>query len=262
LAVSQDVKGTIMEKRLTEWKNKCALVTGASAGVGKATVHVLAQLGMKVAIAARRRERLEELAADLKNQAADVLVLSGDQIDPEFNRQMFAEIRQRWGGVDLLVNNAGKSGGKGVADADFDEAQSCLNLNVRAAFICMQEAVKDMRRHGFGTIINISSMTGHRTVPGRGSGVYGASKHALRAVTEGLRCELTAQKAGIKVSLISPGMIDTEWHRDRSNLEKRPDYDFEPLAPEDVAEAVLYILSTSPHANVCDVLLRPVEQVF
>ncbi len=98
-------------------------------------------------------------------------------------------------------------------------------------------------------------MTGHRVVAGRTSVTYGASKHALRVLTDGLRAELAAKKSPVKVAMISPGMVRTEWHS-----RARHEYEYRPLEPEDIADVAMYILSAPRHLQVCDVLVRSIEQ--
>lgn len=246
-----------INNRLKKWKGKVALVTGATSGIGQSTARALAKLGMKLAISGRRLERLRKLKTDFEELEVECITLVGDQTEMDTNRNFFHQIRKRWGGIDVLINNAGTGGGQGMVDVDLKTIDQCIDLNVRAALVCMQEAVNDMRDKGEGAIVNISSMGGHRMIPRpNSSAVYSASKHALRIITDGLRSEMAAKKIRLKIALISPGMVDTEWHnRDRE------EYEFEPLEPEDVTDAILYILSTPPNVQVCDILIRSVDQI-
>ena len=182
--------------------------------------------------------------------------MEGDQRNEDTNRGFFRKIRDSWGGVDILVNNAGMSGGRGFAKVDWATVESCLDLNVRAVGLCMQEALKDMEGKEDAAIINISSMNAHRVVAERGSVTYSASKHTLRILTDGLRAELAARKSSIKVAMISPGLVRTDWH-DRAPHE----YEYRPLEPEDIADVAVTILSAPRHVQVCDVLVRSIEQV-
>ncbi len=245
-----------MIRRLERWQNRAALVTGASSGIGWAASVALAELGMKVAIAGRRVERLALLREQLEALGAQTLTIPGDQTDMETNRQMFRLIRESWGGVDVLINNAGVTCGRGVTGEDFAVLERCLDLNLKAALLCMQEAAADMRPRQDGAIINISSLNAHRVIPARGAAVYAAAKHALRLLTDGLRAEFAEAKLPIKVAAISPGLVATEFHRSSPDA-----YAFRPLMPQDVSDAVLYILAAPPHVQVCDILLRSVEQV-
>jgi NADP-dependent 3-hydroxy acid dehydrogenase YdfG len=155
----------------------------------------------------------------------------------------------------VLVNNAGVTGGKGVADNDLESFDRCMNLNLRAATICMQEAIADMAGKTEAAIINISSMNAHRIVAGRTSEFYAAGKHALRVITDGARAELAGKRSSVKVAMISPGMVDTEWHHPVSGRRE-----FKPLEPEDIA--VLYILSAPAHVQICDIQIRAIHQVY
>lgn len=240
-------------ENVTRWKEKVALVTGASSGIGRATALALARIGMKVAITGRREERLRDVQSSIEDMGSEALSIAGDQTIAETNHMFFAEVRKKWGGVDVLVNNAGTPGGTSVTNAGFETIQSCFDLNVLAASVCMREAVADMRRRGAGVIVNVTSMRAHRFLAG-GSVAYSASKHALRLMSDGLRTELAAEKSPIKIAMVSPGRVKTEmlagWEGDYKILE-----------PEDIADAVLYILSAPSHVQICDMLIRPVGQV-
>jgi NADP-dependent 3-hydroxy acid dehydrogenase YdfG len=247
-----------MQETLKRWQGRTALVTGGSSGIGRAAAMALADIEMRIAISGRRSERLGEVKEVIEERGSEALVLQGDQTVAAANYAFFEKIRDTWGGVDLLVNNAGTSGGRPFVDVEFSVIQDCFDLNIRAAAICMREAVKDMKARDGGTIINLSSMNAHRYVAGRGSPAYAASKHALRLLTEGLRSELAAEKSPIKIAMISPGLVDTDFHRDRGIAS----FGFPPLQPEDIVQAMLYILSTPPRVQVCDIQIRPIHQSF
>lgn len=251
-----------MENPLNRWHGKIALVTGASSGIGRALATDLGMLGLKVAVAGRRVVELDAVAAEIRRAGGEALVLVGDQVELETSRRFFAEIRARWAGVDVLVNSAGVRGGTSVLTAPLAELQAGFNVNVLAATVCMREAVADMRRGAGGVIINVSSMTGHRLLPGT-PGPYAATKHALRIMTDGLRAELAAEKLPIKVALLSPGMVDTPWHRQPEGvLAKTGAYPYEPLQPADIIAAVRYILAAPPHVQIGDIQLRSTGQPF
>jgi NADP-dependent 3-hydroxy acid dehydrogenase YdfG len=251
-----------MESDLTRWRGKIALVTGASSGIGRALAMDLGILGMKVAVAGRRRAELEMLAAAIRQAGSEALVLVGDQAELATNQRYFQELHAHWGGVDVLVNSAGVRGGASVLAAPLEELLAGFNLNVLAATICMREAVADMRGKAAGVIINLSSMTGHRLLPGT-PGPYAATKHALRIMTDALRAELAAEKLPIKVALLSPGLVDTPWHLQPGGvLVKAGAYPYEPLQPADIVAAVRYILSAPAHVQVGDIQLRSTGQPF
>jgi NADP-dependent 3-hydroxy acid dehydrogenase YdfG len=251
-----------MEIPLTRWRGKVALVTGASSGIGRALAVDLGLLGLKVAVAGRRAAELEAVAAEIREAGGEALVLVGDQAQLATNLRFFQEVRTRWGGVDVLVNSAGVRGGASILGAPLDELQAGFNVNVLAATLCMREAVADMRSRGAGVIINVSSMTGHRMLPGT-PGPYAATKHALRIMTDGLRAELAAENLPIKVALLSPGLVDTPWHSQPGGvLAKTGAYPYEPLQPADLVSAVRYILASPPHVQIGDIQLRSTGQPF
>jgi 17beta-estradiol 17-dehydrogenase / 3beta-hydroxysteroid 3-dehydrogenase len=247
------------EHGMTRWTGRVALVTGASEGIGRAVASMLARSGMRVAICARSVERLESLARELPD--ASLFVHRADLRDEAQILGLFSEIRRSLGGVDLLVNNAGLGYDSSLLSGKTEHWREMLDVNVLALAIATREALADMRRTDQGHIVHMSSMAGHR-VPA-GSGVYAATKFAVRALTEALRQELRALGSRIRVSSVSPGTVETEFAARASGSEEaaRECYSrFEPLRPEDVAEAVRYLISAPPHAEVHDILMRPTAQ--
>jgi NADP-dependent 3-hydroxy acid dehydrogenase YdfG len=217
---------------------------------------------MKVAITGRNSSALEDTAKAIRDAGGTTLVLAGDQRDPEVNRRFFADVAAHWGPVELLVNNAGTMGGRSLLNAEWSELQAAIDLNIRAALICMREAAEAMRGRPEAAIINISSMTGHRVVPGTPA-LYAATKHALRLITDGVRNELAERGDRVKVALISPGLVDTPWHSKPGGLVAgKGAYPYLPLGAADIVSAVRYILSAPPDVQVCDILIRPAAQQF
>src|SRR5581483_4651122 len=188
-----------------------AVVTGASSGIGAATVRALAAAGASVVAAARRRERLEALATDLAARGAEVVVQPTDMRREEDVLRLFAVARERLGGVDVLVNNAGLGRAAPLSSAPTELWREMLEVNVLGLCIATREAIQDMERRGSaGHVVHVSSMAGHR-IPGPESGVYAATKFAVRALTEALRQELRARQSPIRVTAISPGHVLTEF---------------------------------------------------
>jgi NADP-dependent 3-hydroxy acid dehydrogenase YdfG len=249
-----------IEHGISRWSGRVALVTGASSGIGRAVAERLIKANMKLAIAARREERLLELATEAPEGA--VLPLRVDLRNTCEIQRMFDEVRERWGGVDVLVNNAGLGHLAPLLDGDTEQWREMLEVNVLSLCICTREAVRDMRRQGNGGhVIHISSMAAHRVPPD--SGVYSATKYAVRALTEALRQELREAKSEIRVSAISPGFVETEFaaHYHKSEEAAQRTYGrYQVLTAEDVADAVEYVLGAPPHVQVHDVLMRPRDQ--
>lgn len=187
---------------------KVAIVTGASAGIGEATARVLAAAGLRVAACARRRERLDRLAAAIAAAGGEAATYPLDVTDGPAVRAMADDVAARWGGIDVLVNNAGRGLSATFEDSTPEELRELLELNVVAAFMATQAVLPWMRRQGHGHVINVSSIVGQRGVPYRS--VYSATKFALGGLSEALRVELAG--TGIHVSLVYPIGTATEFH--------------------------------------------------
>ncbi len=248
---------------MRRWEGKVALVTGASAGIGEATAVALGRAGMRVVGCARRIERLEGLRARLQGEGIEFMPIQADLRKEAQILEMFDAVRSRWGGVDALVNNAGLGHSAPLIDGATEHWREMLEVNVLALCVCTREAISDMRARGdAGHVVHISSMAAHR-VP-TGSGVYAATKHAVRALTEGLRQELRALGSSIRITSVSPGFVETEfaalYHKDEAAAAETYGRT-KVLEADDVAEAVLFALGMPAHAQIHDILMRPTAQV-
>ncbi len=245
---------------MERWQGRVALVTGASSGIGRATALELARAGMKVAVCARREERLRELAA--QPDAGEMLPLAVDLRQEGDILRLFSSVRERWGGVDVLVNNAGLGHAESLLTGNTEHWREMLEVNVLALCVCTREALSDMFRRGDdGHVIHISSMAAHR-VPS-GSGMYSATKYAVRALTEGLRQELRERQSSIRVSAISPGYVETsfaEHYHKSAEAAARTYGRYKVLESDDIARAVRFVLESPPHMQVHDILIRPRDQ--
>ena len=244
-------------------KGQVALVTGASSGIGQAIAQKLSLGGYRVAMCARRMDRLTALATDLTRQGATVAVYQADLRQEMDILRVFEAIRESWGGVDVLINNAGMGHKESLMGGSTEAWREMLEVNVLALCVCTREAVQDMQaKGGEGHIVHISSMAAHR-VP-KGSGVYSATKYAVRSLTEGLRQEVREAGSNIRVSSVSPGFVETEFAEKytKSVEQARETYgQFPVLQPDDMAEAVWYLLAQPAHVQVHDILVRPTQQV-
>jgi NADP-dependent 3-hydroxy acid dehydrogenase YdfG len=245
---------------LEAWQNKVALVTGASSGIGRAVALKMAQAGMRVVGCARRLEKLHQLRDEIGEEK--FMAIEADLRDEAAILAMFDEIRGTWGGVDVLINNAGLGHQTPLMTGDTEEWREMLDVNVLALCVCTREAIADMRNRGDdGHVIHISSMSAHR-VPD-GSGVYSATKFAVRSLTEGLRMELRAAKSAIRVGSVSPGFVETGFAEryTKSAEQAQAIYSrFKVLDSDDVADAVFYLLDCPAHVQVHDILIRPTDQ--
>ena len=249
------------EEGIERWRGRVAVVTGASSGIGRAVASALAKAGMRVALGARRLDKLEEVVESL--HPAEAWAFRVDVCDPTSVWLFFDALDNHWGAVDVLVNNAGV-GFKGTQWAqDEDEWVQMFDVNVVGLLRTTKAALQRMERAEDrpSHIFHISSMAAHR-VPAETS-VYSATKHAVKALTEGLRFDLRAAGRSTRVTSISPGFVETEflepYLRSTEAVEAvRAAYPL--LTPDDVANAVLYALSAPEGVQVHDIQMRPTQQ--
>ncbi len=242
---------------------KVALVTGASSGIGEATALALAAEGARVAIAARRVERLEELAKRIQEQGGETLIMNIDVTDENKAREMVKHTLQQWGRLDILVNNAGVMLLGPITGANVEDWRRMVNLNLLGLMYATHEALPIMQEQGSGHIVNISSVAG-RTARA-GSGGYNATKWGVNAFSESLRQELAQRKQHIRVTLIEPGMVATELIGHITHEETRRALEVSAesmtrLQSEDIAAAILYAVTQPERVNVNEILIRPTEQ--
>ena len=239
---------------------RSAVVSGASSGIGTETARALAAAGAALTLAARRADRLARLAAEL---GGEVAVQPTDMRREEDILRLFAVARERFGGVDILVNNAGLGHAAPLGSAPTELWREMLEVNVLGLAIATREAIQDMERRGVaGHVVHVASMAAHR-VPGPESGMYAATKFAVRALTEALRQELRARKSPIRVTAVSPGHVFTEFadvFTGTPGAQAALDSRFKILEPRDVAEAIVWVLTRPPHMEVHDLLVRPTAQ--
>jgi NADP-dependent 3-hydroxy acid dehydrogenase YdfG len=243
-----------------------ALVTGASSGIGAATARALAAEGATVAVAARRRDRLEQLAEELRGGGAEVLVLAADVTAEEQARAAVEQTVAEFGRLDTLVNNAGVMLLGPVVGAPVEEWERMVQLNVLGLLYCshaalphLLQAAEDSPRR-VADLVNISSVAGR--VARNGSGVYNATKHAVGAFSEALRQEVTGRH--VRVSLVEPGAVDTELagHNRPEVMETlRTRFTaMERLQDVDIADAVAWLVTRDRRVAVNEILIRPTEQ--
>lgn len=238
-------------------QNRTAIVTGASSGIGEATARLLALNGYNVALAARRVDRLDALASEL---GEGTLPVPTDVTDPASCAALVARTVERFGTVDALVNNAGIGLYGPIAESDPEDWRKMFDVNVLGVLYATRAAVRHMLGRGAGDVVFISSVAGRR-VPRADGTVYAATKHAITAIAEGLRMDMSDK--GVRVTTVEPGLVRTEFPENSysSAEEFYAQKDYAPIAPEDVARAVLYALGQPRHVSVNEILLRPTDQL-
>lgn len=249
---------------MERWINKVALVTGASVGIGAAVSAALIKHGMTVVGCGRNLEKLEELGETLKDQKGAFHAVQCDVSREDQVVAMFNKIKEDHGGVDVCVNNAGLAFDAPLLTGETEQWRAMLEINVLGVSMCTREAVQSMkeRKVDDGHIFNLCSMSGHRVISSKNTHFYAATKHAVNALTQGTRNELVGMKSHIRITQISPGVVETEFF-ERKSGKKTADKlfkSFKCLEAENVADSVIYAMSAPPHVQVHDILLRPTAQ--
>jgi NADP-dependent 3-hydroxy acid dehydrogenase YdfG len=243
-----------------------ALVTGASSGIGEATALALAAEGSSVAIAARRADRLNDLAARIEAAGGSALVIEADVTQQSQAAGAVNTTVEHFGRLDILVNNAGVMLLGPMAQAPLSEWERMIDLNLTGLLYCTHAALPHLiaaaesSERKVADLVNISSVAGR--VPRSGSGVYNATKHGVGALSEALRQEITKQH--VRVGLIEPGAVATELasHNRPEVLEGLGQRfaSMERMVSEDISDAVLYMVTRPRRTAVNEILIRPTEQ--
>jgi NADP-dependent 3-hydroxy acid dehydrogenase YdfG len=251
---------------MTRLDGTVGLITGASSGIGEATAVALAERGAAVALVARRRDRLEQLAARIEESGGRSLVIEADVGSEEQARGAVEQTVSELGRLDTLINNAGVMLLGPIENAPLEEWERMLSVNVAGLLYCshaalphLMHAAEDGPRR-VADLVNISSVAGR--VARVGSGVYNLTKHGVGAFSESLRQEVTLRH--VRVSLVEPGAVDTELSsHNRPEIREQISRNFgdvERLHAEDIADAITYIVTRPRHVAVNELLIRPTEQ--
>ena len=243
-----------------------ALITGASSGIGEAAALELAALGAGVALAARRTDRLESLAAKVQARGGTALVLAADVTKRQQASEAVERTVSELGRLDTLVNNAGVMLLGPAVGAPLDEWQRMVELNLLGLLYCAHAAVPHLLNaaadgpRGVADMVNISSVAGR--VARSGSGVYNATKHGVGAFSESLRQEVARRH--VRVSLVEPGAVDTELaSHNRPEIRVQMDKRFaavQRMHASDIAEVISFVVTRPRHVAVNEILVRPAEQ--
>ncbi|HKK82395.1 MAG TPA: SDR family NAD(P)-dependent oxidoreductase [Prolixibacteraceae bacterium] len=241
---------------------KIALITGATSGIGQAAAKLLAKNDFNVIITGRRNKRLEQLEEEIiKAQSSDVYTLNFDVRNKTEVEESINSLPDEWKNISVLINNAGlASGVDPVNEGDYNDWDTMVDTNVKGLLYVSRTVSKIMVKNKSGHIINVSSIAGRESYP-NGS-VYCGTKHAVEAITKSMRLDLLPHN--IKVSRISPGMVETEFSlvRFHGDVEKADNVynGFTPLYAEDVADTILFMITRPDHVNIDDVLIMPTAQ--
>jgi NADP-dependent 3-hydroxy acid dehydrogenase YdfG len=242
--------------------SKIVLITGATAGIGKACAEKFAQAGWNLILTGRRKERLEEIEQHIQaTYPVKVLTLNFDVQNVEAVKENINGIRGPWRNIDVLINNAGLAAGSdNFQNGDYNDWNQMIDTNIKGLLYVSKEVSAIFIENKKGHIINLASLAGHEVYPE--GNVYCATKHAVLALTKGMRIDMIQH--GIKVSAVSPGAVDTEFSLVRYKgdeakaAEKYKGY--QPLVAEDIAESVYFIASQPEHINIQEIIILPKAQ--
>ena len=244
-----------MSLRMREIRGQVAVITGASSGIGAAAARALHAEGVRVVLAARSRERIEALARELGDGALAVPTDVGDAAQV---RALFDTVQQRFGGLDLLFNNAGVGYHGAFEHGKAEEWKATIDANLWGVLHCTQAAIPLLRGRQGAMISTVSSVGGRRGI--EGWAVYNATKFAVVGLHDALRKELGGE--GIRVALIEPGAVYTEWgHNVPAEQMKARRDSIQALQAEDIAQALLWAFAQPPHVNAVESLILPTRQV-
>lgn len=241
---------------------KTVLITGASSGIGRATALAFAREGARVAVCARREDRLKELEAELGNAGAPAaLTFALDVTRRASVDQTFASLSAEWSAIDVLVNNAGLSRGLAkVFEDDPENWEEMIDTNIKGLLYVTRAVVPGMVERGRGHVINMGSTAGYITYAN--GAVYCATKAAEKSISEGLKIDLMG--TAVRVTSVDPGMVETEFSevRFRGDTERAAKVyqNITPLQPEDIADTIVWAASRPAHVNIHTVVMTTIDQ--
>ncbi|SPO55702.1 putative enzyme [Pseudomonas sp. JV551A1] len=241
-------------------ENKVAVVTGASSGIGAATVRALAARGVRIIAAAIDEPQLNAMVDEVGQGGAEVYPYPADVTNALQTQGLANYAKHTFGAVDILVNNAGLMLFSNWVDVATDDWNRMVDVNIKGYLNCIAAVLPLMVEQKSGHILNMASVAGHQV--GESAGVYSASKFFVQAMTESMRKELGVQH-GIRANTISPGVINTGWADKVSDPEGRKaaqELNRIAISPTDVANAVVYALNQPPNVTVNDLIISPTRQ--
>ena len=241
---------------------KVVVITGASSGLGEATARLLGAEGAKLVIGARRRDRLDALAAELIGAGAEVEVCTVDVADAAQVQALADAAVARFGRIDVMINNAGLMPLSTLDRLRIEDWDRMIDVNIKGVLYGVAAVLPVMQAQKSGHIINVSSVAGHRVRPS--TAVYSATKHAVRVLTEGLRQEV--KPYGLRTTIISPGAVDTELPASVTEADVgegvRASYAQNAIPADSFARAVGYAISQPEDVDINEILFRPTVQEY
>ena len=240
-------------------KDKVVIITGASSGIGEATAVMLAERGAKVVLGARGLNRLEALARRIEATGGEVTYAQTDVRRREDLTSLVSLALDRYGQLDVLINNAGIMPVSPLDDLRVEDWENMIDINIKGVLYGIAAALPVFRKQGFGHFVNTASTAGHKTVPNQS--VYSATKFAVRAISEGLRMEAGEK---LRVTIISPGFVNTNFAEGVTNPEVKTQLenarDKFALPPEAIARAIVFAIEQPSDVDVNEIIVRPTAQ--
>lgn len=243
--------------------NKVVVITGASSGLGEATARLLAERGAKLVLGARRLDRLEKLAADITAAGGEALAVATDVTRRADVERLIKAGLDKFGRVDVLVNNAGIMPMAALSKLKVEEWDQMIDVNIKGVLYGIAATLPGMRANKSGHIINLSSVAGLRVSAGVGT-VYSATKFAVKAISEGLRAEIGPE--GIRVTTLYPGAVASELVDGIRDVDAaagmKAFYEANEISADSVARAVAYAIEQPADVSINEITLRPTQQEF
>lgn len=247
---------------MKDLKDKVVFITGATSGIGRSAAIKFAECGSKLILAARRKERLDSLKSELEGKfGVDVITIVLDVRNFPDVEKAVSGLDENWSKIEVLLNNAGLARGfSKVHEGSLDDWNEMIDTNVKGLLFVSKCVIPVMVKNNCGHVINIGSIAGHEVYPN--GNVYCASKHAVDAITQGMRMDLNG--TGIRVTTIDPGLVETEFglvrYRGDASKAKTAYKGMTPLSPDDVADAIVFAATRDENVVIAQMVLLPAAQ--
>ncbi|ASJ73480.1 SDR family oxidoreductase [Granulosicoccus antarcticus] len=240
--------------------NKVVVITGASSGLGEATARHLASLGAMVMLGARRQDRLEAIANDIRTAGGKAEVLATDVAQADQVQMLVDKAIETFGRLDVMINNAGLMSVAPIAEVKVDEWDRMIDINIKGVLYGIAAALPVFTKQNSGHFINLASVAAHKVSPG--TAVYSGTKFAVKAITEGLRAEVGGN---IRTTLLSPGLIDSELKfgsSDEATSQFVQNIYKDAIPALSIAKAVAYAIEQPDDVDINEIIIRPTIQDF